>query len=285
MRHLIIAFFFSACSAGVHGQVLFLLEDSISFWYNKLEHASSAGAREDAVQHMRTFLEQALADPMCFDHPFDKIQFCKITSSDKRIRLFNWNVPFDDGSSVYYCYVRWKDRGTDKVGWQELSDSRREPEKVEQKFLTAEKWFGTLYYDIIPMGKKRKNDTYTLLGWQSKDNFTTRRVIDALAVTGGQVRLGAPIFKSESGVRKRVIFEYSEQVSMSLKYHPKKKAIIADHLSPSSPIMSGIYADYGPDGSYDAFSLVKGKWEFLSDIDIRGFGEKDDRPYQNPAAD
>ncbi|MBL7942949.1 MAG: hypothetical protein JNM00_09290 [Flavobacteriales bacterium] len=266
-------------------QIIFMLEDSIAHWYGKLEVAPDDETRELASNNVRKFLELAFAEPESFNHPFDDLKFCKITSSDGRVRLFNWNVPYDDGSSYYFCYVLWRDPKTQVLSWQELNQVKREPDKIEQKFLSAEKWFGTLYYDVIPMGKKKKNDTYTLLGWQSKDNLTTRKVMDALTITGGQVRLGAPIFKTETGMQKRVIFEYSEQVSMSVKFHPKKKVIIIDHLAPSSPAMTGIYADYGPDGSYDAFSMVKGKWEYLPNIDLRGFSDKDDRPYTDPRED
>jgi len=69
---------------------------------------------------------------------------------------------------------------------------------------------------------------------------------------------------------------------MSVKYHSKKKTIVVDHLSPRSSMMEGIYADYGPDGSYDAYQLRKGKWEFQSNIDVGTFSEEEDRPYVDP---
>ncbi|MFM7234319.1 MAG: hypothetical protein ACKOZM_06985, partial [Flavobacteriales bacterium] len=68
----------------------------------------------------------------------------------------------------------------------------------------------------------------------------------------------------------------------SVKYYPKKNCIVMDHLSPKSPMMQGIYADYGPDGSYCMLQLKKDKWEFIDMVDVSQFSEDDNRPYRDP---
>jgi hypothetical protein len=148
-----------------------------------------------------------------------------------------------------------------------------EPEKPESRFLTTEKWFGALYFEIIPMTRKGKSNTYTLLGWDGKDNLTTRKIVDALTINGDKIRIGANLFEYASDTRKRVILEYSNEVSASVKYYPKKNCIVMDHLSPKNPMMQGIYADYGPDGTYCLFELKKDKWIFMDEIDAL-FGQR-----------
>lgn len=244
---------------------------------------SSSDIKSDSISHaMRELFIGMFDQPDVFDYSFDKFQFCKIKSSDGRIRLFNWNQPKEDGTHKYYCFVLVKKPKDPTYSWYELTDAEREPEKVENKFLNADKWLGALYYEIIPMDKKGRGDTYTLLGWDGKDNLTTRKIIDAITVMGNKVRLGAGLYGSDSGIKKRMILEYSEEVSASVKYYPKKQCIVLDHLSPKNPMMSGIYADYGPDGSYDILMMKKGKWELIENADISEFVNGDDKPFRDP---
>ena len=57
---------------------------------------------------------------------------------------------------------------------------------------------------------------------------------------------------------------------MSLKYEEGKDMIVFDHLAPSSKEMENNFSVYGPDGSYDALSVLKGgHWLYMSDVDAR----------------
>lgn len=245
--------------------------------------ASESDVRSDSIcEAMRQTLISVIDDGETFEHPFKSLQFCTLTSKDKRIRLFNWNLPYRDGTHKYFCFLLVRDLETKSHAWYELEDALHEPEKVEQRFLTIDKWLGALYYDIIPMDAKGRGDTYTLIGWDGKDNLTTRKIIDALTITGEKIRLGGNLFEYGGETRKRVILEYSNDVSASVKYYPKKDCIVMDHLSPKNPLMTGIYADYGPDGTYSLLILKKGKWLYMDEIDISQFAEGNDRPFRDP---
>lgn len=263
-------------------------EKRIALLHKQLAGSSSDEKSDSLSNAMRAifqemFEQQKESDqPSVFDYAFDQLQFCKVKSSDGRIRLFNWNQPHLDGTHKYYCFVLVKNLKQEDFVWYELKDNENEPEKIENKFLNADKWMGALYYEIIPMDKKGRGDTYTLLGWDGKDNLTTRKIVDAITIMGSKVRLGAGLYRLDDGTRKRMIFEYSEEVSMSVKYYPKKKCIVIDHLSPKNPMMTGIYADYGPDGSYDILMMKKGKWELIENADISEFVNGDDKPFRDP---
>jgi hypothetical protein len=75
-----------------------------------------------------------------------------------------------------------------------------------------------------------------------------------------------------------MMFEYATEVSMSLKYNEERKQIIYSHLAPNSidPTLEGQFQYYGPDGSFDALTLKKGKWYQETDIDIRKLKDKND---------
>lgn len=284
LKSLALFIFLGTLSLTANSQDLLALEDSIAIQYTELSKAKRDADRDSCSQRMRRFFIQAMTLEGTFEHPFEKLKFSKITSSDNKVRLFNWNQPNDDGTFKYYCFVLKKNvsrKGQSSTEWFELEQAKREVDKVENKFLNADKWLGALYYDIIPVGKKNV-DTYVVLGWEGKDDITTRKIIDAITFTGNKVRLGAAIFKTATGTQKRMIYEYSNDISMSIKYYAKKNCIVMDHLSPKSPAMQGVWADYGPDGTYCMFKLEKDKWEFFDEIDISQFIEDDDRPYVDP---
>jgi len=284
MKGLMVLFGFWVISGACLGQDLVAIEDSLLNYYTKLSVATTNADRDSASAKMKSFFIESFNNPETFDYAFSKLRFCTIKSSDNLVRLFNWNQPNEDGTYKYHCFVFrkiMKGKKQTSYDWFELTQAKREADKIESKYLNADKWIGALYYDIIPVGKKNVN-TYVLLGWEGKDEVTTRKMIDAIEFTGNKVRLGANIFKTATGTQKRVIYEYSNDISMSIKFYPKKNCIVMDHLSPKNPMMQGVFADYGPDGTYCLFKLEKDKWEYIDDINISEFVEGDERPFVDP---
>jgi len=274
--------FFPAVSVA---QQLPAYEDSIVAQFNVLKAAKDDATRTAASEEMKGLFTRALNEADAFTYPFSRLTFSNLTSSDQRVRIINWNVPHDDGTFSYAAFVLIKDLKSEAFSWVELEDQQRDPDKADTKYMTADKWMGALYYEIIPLTTKKRKpaDTYVLLGWDGKDFLTTRKFIDAITIQGkDKVRFGAPIFETPTGARKRIIFEYSEDVSASVRYYPKKQCIVVDHLSPKNPMMEGVYSEYGPDGSYDLYQLEGGKWKLYENIDISKFAESDDRPYADP---
>ncbi len=266
----------------VFGSSLEEAEIKLSYLHNQLS-LSEDDARSDSIcDAMRQTWITTFEHAEVFDYPFDALKFCTLTSKDHHIRLLNWNLPYRDGTYKYFCFLLIWDEESKSIQWHELIDTMHEPEKLETRFLSPEKWLGTLYFDIIPMTKKGKSSTYTLLGWDGKDNLTTRKIIDAITINGDKIRIGANLFEYEGETHKRIILEYSNEVSASAKFYPKKNCIVMDHLSPKTAMMEGIFADYGPDGTYCLFILKKDKWQFMDAIDISQFADDDSKPYRDP---
>jgi hypothetical protein len=140
-----------------------------------------------------------------------------------------------------------------------------------------------LYVDVI----KTNEDDYTLIGWDGNDKLTQRKFIDVLYFkSNGIPTFGKDLFKVPGKFVKRLMFEYSTEVAMSLKYNEERKQIIYSHLAPNTidPTLEGQFQYYGPDGSFDALTLKKGKWYQETDIDIRKLKDKNDnvkRPNTN----
>lgn len=256
-------------------------------------HDSLAVSTDDAksIQWANAMEEKLIemaavsADKSVFLGDYAFWKFSKIISPDQRFRLITWNVPLQNGEHIYFGVIWIWSETEGRFFAIPLKDSQRDGDKWDARYFEADQWPGALYYEIIPCKSKRKKevDTYTLLGWDGRDNMTNAKVLDVIKIISNEkVRFGEGLFETPTGTKKRLMFQYADEVSASFKYYPKKKAIVMDHLSPKNAMMEGIYADYGPDGTYDLYQWEKGKWKLYSNIDISVFSSSDTKMYRPP---
>ena len=155
--------------------------------------------------------------------------------------------------------------------------------KWDNKVFDEGKWPGALYYSIVPMSKGKKGgNSYALLGFEAKDNLSNYKMIEVITLSKDGCKFGGNFFEFEDRNPKRVVFEYSDRVTCSLRYYEKQKTIVVDHLSPRESIYEGFFPEYGPDGSYDGYVLENGKWKYLPIIDIAPFVDGQNVPFNNP---
>jgi hypothetical protein len=220
--------------------------------------------------------EELLRDSASFYYSFDSLKNVSILSSkDKKIRIFTWMLPAVQKDKYrYFGFVQTIDKKSKKVNLFKLQEENLSSEEAENTVLTVKNWFGALYYKMLE-NKIGSNKAFTLLGWRGNNRQTTMKLIDVLIIDNGVLKFGSPVFKTEHGLKHRVVFEYTAQAVMSLRYNEKKKMIVFDHLSPSNPDLKGKYEYYGPDMSCDAFKFKSGKWNFFKNIEIGNPGEYD----------
>jgi hypothetical protein len=228
--------------------------------------------------------ETVLKDSGSFNYTFDSLKNVSVLEShDKSVRIFSWMLPsISKDKYNYFGFVQLYDKKLKKAMLYKLEEDNLPNEEVEKKSLSTKNWFGALYYKIIE-NKINGNKIYSLLGWRGNSRQTTMKVIDVLVTEKEIPKFGAPIFKTEHGVKHRIIFEYTSQAVMSLRYNEKKKMIVLDNLSPSNPDLKGKYEYYGPDMSYDAFKFKSGKWNYFKNIQVGNVSEYDGKT-QTPNA-
>lgn len=230
---------------------------------------SSANDEEKQAlnEQFKSLLFQVISNKGAFDYNFDSLTTISILKANQ-LKIYNWALPKTDGSFVYYAYASiLLDNQTYKI--IELIDQSDEIQLPENKVLPPETWYGALYYKII-YDKKIGKNYYTLLGWDGNNKLTNKKIIDVIQMDkNGTIKLGTPIFKMEKSTKKRLIFEYSENAVMTLKYHPKLKKIIYDYLVPTNSNLNGVYEYYGPAlNRFDAIKIEKRKWLYEPDIKI-----------------
>ena len=234
---------------------------------------SVLGGRTDSIrvaanQRFLLLMQETLNNPASFKASFDSVtNVSLLTSADDLVRVYTWTLPKADMSAyTYFGIVQHYDEKKKKVKVSRLDDASAAMENPQSLKLKAENWYGAVYYDIIE-SKRGGKKYYTLLGWKGNNRITTKKVMDVMYFKRDSVMLGYPLFKSEKGYVNRVVFEYAAEAVMALRYESSKTMIVFDHLSES-----GNHAA-GPDGKYDAYKLVKGRWEFIKDVDVSRFSD------------
>ncbi|HYG52521.1 MAG TPA: hypothetical protein VD905_16530 [Flavobacteriales bacterium] len=280
-------FFLLALSGSVNAQKvsfseeLVACEDSLKFYLDSLR----ASRDDQRKQHWNNKLRKKLAKtaelPGAFEYPFDKLMTMgKLTSPDKYFRIFNWNIENNDLTHHYYAYLLIPSRKKNKV--VELLDRSNGIERPEPQALTEQRWYGCLYYKIIPMNNG-KNE-YTMLAADMNNRSVKRRLIEVMSITRTKINFGQAIFDyNDKTMRKRVIFEHSALCQMALRYEEGNSRIIFDHLVPESPQTEGMPEYYFPDGTYDGLVLESGQWKYVKDLsDVTNPRNKLDKMYNAP---
>ena len=258
-------------------------EDSLSTLRELTLSARSNAKREEYNQNFIAVFKTILSQDESYDYRFDDIpSIGDLRSPDNTFRMVTWNLPQNNRTHKYYCLLQVHSKDKKDYTLYELIDKSEEMTRALNRQLDHTNWYGALYSDIIVVKKKGKT-YYTLLGWDGHNEFTTKKIIDVLHFTSSnKPKFGAEIFKLSKSSPKRIIFEYSEKVTMSLKWEAKRKQIVFDHLSPTEEDLQGVRQYYVPDMSFDALELKKGTWVYEKDVDIRLKKGKYDQQFNNP---
>jgi hypothetical protein len=234
-----------------------------------------ATVNEDSVKlqvndSIQTIVNRIVESDSIFSFSFKDIRFLgQITSPDSTVKIVSWNLNLKASPGKYFCYIIKRSETNSLNSVYRLTSDYNPADISEDTVYTGENWYGALYYDIRPF--TTDGQTYwTALGINYGNPLITKKVIDIITFKhDGAIEFGAPVFSpSDSILVKRKVFRYSADAAMTLRF-TDNNSIVFDHLVPFSPALAGKMEYYGPDFSYDAYILEKGKWTFKPDIDAR----------------
>ena len=231
-----------------------------------MNEAGSDAQKDSLSDVLKKKLRALLDADNAFELDLTALPLSRVDAPDGKFRLITWNIPHADGSHRFEGLLLVKDPKRRVL--YELRDMTEKITTPLSKKLTAENWYGALYYAVIPPQAK-KGDYYTLLGWKGHSAVETRKVIEVLSFKGPVPTFGAMIFNEGTTRDVRKVFAYNFQNSMSLKWDAENKGIVFDHLTTEDPTFAGQAALTGPDLSFDAYVWYKGRWTFLRDVDAR----------------
>ena len=275
-------FLLSTFAFGVNAQSSNEAEQRILDLYTSMTNGNESNAEEQSNK-MIAELESACSLEDFFVYPFEALRMFKPVSADGKLRVFTWNYPKEDGTQLYFGCVVFKTSKSGEPLFFKLNYTPVNGAKWDNKVFDEGKWPGALYYSIVPMSKGKKGgNSYALLGFEAKDNLSNYKMIEVITLSNDGCKFGGNFFEFEDCNPKRVVFEFSDLTTCSLRYYEKQKTIVVDHLAPRESFYEGFFPEYGPDGSYDGYVLENGKWKYTPIIDIAPFVDGQSVPFNNP---
>ena len=261
-----------------HIRLLNIYQDSLSSLGKRFVNDENELERKNANYAFIKLLVTALKVPNSFNFKFDSLKSISIINSpDNRFRILSWHVVNEDGSNRFYGTIQMN---SSKLVMHPLEDYSPLLLHPEDSLTTNRSWYGAQYYKIVPVYDN--NPYYVLLGWKGNTVESTKKVIEVLTFRSGNPQFGMPVFDGNGKTRKRVIFEYTRQASLLLRYVPGQNLIVFDHLAPPDPKLKGSPATYGPDLSYNGYKLKNGRWVFVENLDMRNIPDNRDLEYTDP---
>lgn len=279
MNRFIIIFIFLSFSSNCFSQnVNFKLikeyEDTLKIIANNIMFGENMSDRNNANNGFIKILKEVLSYEKSFKYSFDSLTTISILQpEDQSFKLFNWILKSDNGSFKYFALIQYKNKKRGKYEIIELIDNSENIRNPNDLNLDSKSWYGCLYYKIIYI-KKSGRKFYTLLGWDGNDGKSTKKIIDVLIFGGkNKAKFGLPIFKlNDRKTQKRYILESDSKTTFSLNYNEKNKSIYFNNLIPIKKELKGMEEYYIPEGSFNSFEYLNGKWIFKEDIDAKGNG-------------
>ncbi len=275
---LVVSFLLLSCFH--FAQTLEEMEENLNYTLLRLRSSKTDQEIKERNEAFKDSLRTFLSQEGAFDYTFKHCETIAVLDSpDELVRVITWNLEFTDFTYSYGGVVMYKDERSEQIYLHELVDALDPYTEKPEGVVSGKEWYGALYYKLLPFEKRGKTE-YILLGWDGGTPSSNMKLIDVLSVSKSNVKFGSPVFKEKKKTSRRVVFEYSEQAKMSLRYDEARKRIVFDHLSPQSPSLSEIPAYYVPDMSYDAYKEEDGFWYLQSDvIAVNDGDQKKDRKY------
>lgn len=231
-------------------------------------------AKRDSANTVFTeVLKAFLGSKAGFVHPLDTVKNAiRLSDTKQKVVIVTWQMPNQQFEYKRFGMVAAKSR-KGEIEVTLLQDAQKDlGEAATFKMLRADKWFGALYYKLLPI-EKDDETMYTLLGYIPGKEIN-QKVVEILSIDfRGRPRFGNQVFlieKFEDAVYKkppmRLILKYTPNHSASLRWLEKEQMIVMDHLSPPDAAQIGQYQYYGPDFSYDALVWKNNWWELKEQV-------------------
>jgi hypothetical protein len=229
----------------------------------------TAGRMRSDSQFIKTLVRSLLVKNS-FYYPFDSVRGVgKLYAPDSTFRIITWQIAYDEYYSRQRGAIQFRtaDGSLQLVPLRDYSEFTDYPmDSVRGK----DNWIGAVYYSIIKTEHNGKN-YYTLFGFDQNNAQSNKKWIEVLTFDSRkQPVFGGRLFSfDKDSVRKptlhRYSIEYKKEASTTMNYEPELGMILIDHLISESdePELAHTYV---PDGSYEGFKWVNGKWEHVEKV-------------------
>ncbi|MDR1006648.1 MAG: hypothetical protein LBL74_07270 [Bacteroidales bacterium] len=201
-------------------------ENQLKPLMDEMFYAPIDNQKFNANEKFIALMADILTYPKSFSYPFERLTSNNVDSmrisvlcpTDNRFRIYTWSIKNDFGEVENFGFVQVPNPEEKENFVYRLFDKSEESIYPEEAKLHDTNWFGAVYYSLITT-KYDGNSYYTLLGWDGKDIYSQRKIIEPISIkaSNGQPTFGSAVFYKEKN-RKRCIFEYSPKANFILRY-------------------------------------------------------------------
>lgn len=229
-------------------------------------------------QFVRTLL-RSIHVRNSFYYPYDSVRgIGNVYSPDSLFRIITWSITYTEDFCQQRGVIQFRTVDGSAKYVPLLDYSTRTP-YPEDSVRNNRNWIGAIYYNIIKTKHNNRN-YYTLFGYDPNSVRSNKKWIEVLTFNENQMPVfGGRYFSFEKDSVKRAdqfryVIEYKKQASTTMNYDPELQMILVDHLISESdePELAHTLV---PDGDYEGFKWVNGKWlhvdkVFNEKIDMKG---------------
>jgi hypothetical protein len=245
-------------------------EDSLAQLGRQIVEAEEAADRFRADSQFTRILVRSLRVPNSFYFPFDSLAtISRLYAPDSTFRIFTWQVSRDADLHRRHGAIQMR-TADGSLKLFPLIDRSIIIKNQEDTVTNNEWWIGAIYYKILKNVYNNKS-YYTLLGYDENSIRSTKKRIEVLSfdVKGNPV-FGGPFFTFDKDtirkpIQTRYSIEYKKNGNARIVYDDDLNMIIYDHLISESNEPAKKYT-YIPDGDYEGFKWVNGKWLHIEKV-------------------
>ena len=267
---------FLCTSASIHAQdsLDISLTNDLSFYSDVMVNASKADHRVRASQNFNQLFSRYIKKNNLFTSDLSYLEWISILQTeDNAFKLLSWQVEFDNDQFEYFGYLIYPDGS-----YHELKREPHSLDNLEGMQMSAEDWYGCLYYNIMKFGL----DKYIIFGYNKTGKWENMKIADVLSFEKGDPVFGYPAFEDhdELGTQVyRLVLRYSSDAAVNLNFNPGLNMIAHDHLIHRMGRIPGQGPVYLPDGTYEGYELVDSVWMYREKLFDHTY---DEAPRPNP---
>ncbi len=223
-------------------------------------------------------LVQALKINNSFYYPFDSLEtISKLYAPDTSFRIFTWQVvrDFEYNRQRGAIQMRTADGSLKIFPLFDYSDFAKNP---NDSIRDNQHWIGAIYYKVL-LNTFNEKKYYTLLGYDDNTARSNKKWIEVLTFNAdGKPQFGGRYFQYANDSIKpaqpafRFNLEYKKDAKARLNYDEETAMIIFDHLISESDETRNKYTLI-PDGTYEAFKWIGGRWVHVRKLDNLNLGD------------
>lgn len=243
-------------------------ESYLSTLFCQLYDMDDLADKSELFAEIDSVFALALNLPGSYDYGWKKLdKIGKLKSEDGNLKVFSWLWMVNRDEYCYSAFIQYKAK-KGEVKLVKLMPGTSSKIKSEDYSQKLDDWHGKVYYQIVEKELKKKH-FYTLIGADFNNSRVTMKTLEVLVLQRGKLQFRGDQFLDGGTVKDRIIFQFSSELSSSVRYNKQLDMIVFDHLAPLHPLYFGEYQFYGPDGSYDGFRFKEGVWVKEEDVDAK----------------